>query len=101
MNRLTVVCVALLGSVLIAGHAHADRLFFTQDSLGGDPITHLRLSSAAHAHVAAALCRLADRYANGRVLALGGGGYNRANLAEAWNEVVEAFITATPDAAAN
>lgn len=68
------------------------------DSLRNDPITHLQLSSAAHAHVAGALCRLADRYAEGRILALGGGGYNRTNLAIAWNDVVQAFIDATPHA---
>ena len=61
------------------------------DSLRGDPITHLQLSSAAHAHAAAALARLADRHCAGRVLGLGGGGYNRSNLAQAWCAVVEAF----------
>jgi acetoin utilization protein AcuC len=59
------------------------------DSLAGDPITHLRLTAEAHAHAARRLCVLADRYANGRVLAMGGGGYNRANLARAWTRVVE------------
>ncbi len=67
------------------------------DSLQGDPITHLRLSSAAHARVATDLCRIADQTAQGRVLALGGGGYNRANLATAWNDVVQSFVDATPD----
>jgi acetoin utilization protein AcuC len=59
------------------------------DSLGGDPITHLRLTAEAHAHAARRLGVLADRYAGGRVLAMGGGGYNRANLALAWTRVVE------------
>jgi len=59
------------------------------DSLGGDPITHLRLTAEAHAHAARRLGVLADRYADGRVLAMGGGGYNRANLAAAWTRVVE------------
>lgn len=62
------------------------------DSLEGDPITHLRYSGAAHAHAAARLCTLADEYADGRVLAFGGGGYNRDNLAAAWSAVLEAFI---------
>jgi acetoin utilization protein AcuC len=31
----------------------------------------------------------ADRHAEGRLLAMGGGGYNRANLARAWTRVVE------------
>ena len=53
------------------------------DSLSGDPITHLRYSDASHRYVAGRLCQLADRYCNGRLLAMGGGGYNRENLARA------------------
>jgi acetoin utilization protein AcuC len=64
------------------------------DSLGGDPITHLALSGAAHAHAAAALCAIADRHAEGRILGMGGGGYNRRNLASAWTRVVHAFVHA-------
>ena len=59
------------------------------DSLGGDPITHLKLTAAAHAHAARRLGVLAERYAGGRVLGMGGGGYNRPNLARAWTRVVE------------
>ena len=59
------------------------------DSIAGDPITHLRYSPAAHRHAATRLVELADRYCPGRVLALGGGGYNRTNLALAWTAVVE------------
>jgi acetoin utilization protein AcuC len=59
------------------------------DSLAGDPITHLKLTAEAHAHAARRLGVLADRYAKGRVLAMGGGGYNRANLGQAWTRVVE------------
>jgi len=59
------------------------------DSLAGDPITHLQYSAEAHAHAAHRLGVLADRHADGRLLAMGGGGYNRANLARAWTRVVE------------
>jgi acetoin utilization protein AcuC len=59
------------------------------DSVGGDPITHLRLTAEAHAHAARRLAVLADRHAEGRVLGMGGGGYNRTNLATAWTRVVE------------
>jgi acetoin utilization protein AcuC len=38
------------------------------------------------------LCDIADKMCNGRVLALGGGGYNRSNLAKAWNEVVSGLL---------
>ncbi|HTE42814.1 MAG TPA: acetoin utilization protein AcuC [Steroidobacteraceae bacterium] len=62
------------------------------DSLEGDPITHLRLSPAAHALAARDLCSLADRLGHGRVLALGGGGYNRRNLALAWTGVVRSMV---------
>src|SRR5580693_9891031 len=62
------------------------------DSLEGDPITHLRLSAHSHGHAARTLRELADRLGHGRVLALGGGGYNRGNLAQAWNAVVENLL---------
>ncbi len=62
------------------------------DSIEGDPITHLALTPAAHAHAAARLKALAQECCAGRVLALGGGGYNRANLAAAWCAVVEALL---------
>jgi acetoin utilization protein AcuC len=63
------------------------------DSLAGDPLTHLEFSSKAHGHAAARLTALAQECCNGWVLALGGGGYNRASLAAAWNEVVAGLIT--------
>jgi acetoin utilization protein AcuC len=62
------------------------------DSLEGDPITHLRFSPRVHGRAARELAELADRLGHGRVLALGGGGYNRTNLAQAWNAVVEGLI---------
>jgi len=62
------------------------------DSLEGDPITHLRYSARSHAKAARELAELADRLGHGRVLGLGGGGYNRSNLAEAWTAVVESLL---------
>ncbi|WP_428623615.1 acetoin utilization protein AcuC [Sedimenticola sp.] len=59
------------------------------DSIRGDPITHLELSVASHGLVAGRMAAIADEFANGRMLALGGGGYNHRNLAHAWNEVFE------------
>jgi acetoin utilization protein AcuC len=64
------------------------------DSLAGDPITHLRYTEQAHADAAAALCRLADKHCAGRIVATGGGGYNRDNLARAWTRVVQSFVAA-------
>ncbi len=62
------------------------------DSLAGDPITQLEFTAAAHGHAAERLCALADRLCSGRLLGLGGGGYNRRNLADAWAAVVQAFV---------
>jgi acetoin utilization protein AcuC len=62
------------------------------DSVEGDPITHLRFSAASHGRAAQDLAALADRLGHGRVLGLGGGGYNRGNLAQAWNAVVEGLL---------
>jgi len=62
------------------------------DSLEGDPITHLRFSPKAHGRAARELSELAERFGHGRVLALGGGGYNRTNLAQAWTAVVENLL---------
>jgi acetoin utilization protein AcuC len=59
------------------------------DSIAGDPITHLRFSPGSHGAAARDLVRLADKLGHGRVLAFGGGGYNRNNLAKAWCAVVE------------
>ena len=70
------------------------------DSIAGDPITHLRLSSACHARAARELCALADRLGHGRVLALGGGGYDRGNLARAWSGVVRGAARRLKPAAA-
>ncbi len=62
------------------------------DCIEGDPITHLRLTPEIHRFVTRRLCRLAGRHAEGRLLATGGGGYNRPNLAAAWCNVVEAML---------
>jgi len=58
------------------------------DSIANDPITHMRFSPAAHAHAAASLCGIADEFCQGRLIALGGGGYNRGNLAAGWNAIL-------------
>ncbi len=65
------------------------------DSLEGDPITHLCYTEQAHADAATALCRLADKHCEGRIIGTGGGGYNRRNLARAWTRVVQSFVEAS------
>ena len=64
------------------------------DGLAGDPLTHLEYTAAAHRRAASRLCRLADRHAGGRILALGGGGYNPKGIADAWCAVVEELLEA-------
>jgi acetoin utilization protein AcuC len=64
------------------------------DSLEGDPITQLCYTEAAHAEAAASLCRIADEYCEGRIIGVGGGGYNRRNVARAWTRVVQSFVAA-------
>lgn len=66
------------------------------DSLSGDPITHLAYTEKAHGHAAASICRIADAYCEGRVLALGGGGYSLNNIAKAWTAVVNAMVNRDP-----
>jgi acetoin utilization protein AcuC len=65
------------------------------DSLEGDPLAHLRLTEEAHAHAARRLVDIANRHAKGRILGVGGGGYNRHNLARAWNRVLREFVEAS------
>ncbi len=62
------------------------------DSIAGDPITHMQFTPSVHAHTATRLCKLADELCQGRILATGGGGYDRANLAAAWTGVVRAML---------
>jgi acetoin utilization protein AcuC len=61
------------------------------DSLAGDPITHLAFTEQTHGYAAERLLGLAAELGCRGVLGLGGGGYNRANLARAWTRVVEAL----------
>ncbi len=77
-------------------HAQPDFIILQcgADSLGGDPLAHLLLTAASHRLAATSLAQLADELGHGRVLALGGGGYNRANIAAGWNAVVEALLQA-------
>jgi acetoin utilization protein AcuC len=62
------------------------------DSVGGDPLTHLNYTSYAHSYATKSLHKLAHNYCNGRLLALGGGGYNKNNIAEAWTAVAKSLI---------
>jgi acetoin utilization protein AcuC len=62
------------------------------DSLKHDPLAHLNLTHNSHKYAACKLHSLAHKHSNGRIVALGGGGYNKINIGDAWTAVVKAFI---------
>ena len=62
------------------------------DSMVGDPLTHLQFSVAAHTHATRRLVELATKYAKGRLLVYGGGGYNLDNVASGWCAVCKELI---------
>ena len=64
------------------------------DSIAGDPITNMEFSPTSPAHAARRLCEIADLYCDGRMLAMGGGGYNHDNIARSCAAVVDAMIKA-------
>lgn len=61
------------------------------DGLAGDPLADLRLTPAVHGRVVRSLRELAERHAQGRMMAFGGGGYSLENLSLAWCAVLEAL----------
>ena len=62
------------------------------DGLRGDPLAHLQYSPATHAFAARRLALIADRFSAGRLMAFGGGGYDRDNLAKAWTAVLDEIV---------
>lgn len=65
------------------------------DCIDGDPLTHLKYTSKAHRYAADKLHQLSHKHCDGRIIALGGGGYNQKNIADGWTEVVRSFINCT------
>ena len=59
------------------------------DSIKGDPITHLAYSEKAHAYATNRLLKLAEKHCDGKLLVMGGGGYNHRNIAKTWTAVVD------------
>lgn len=71
---------------------HKPEFIFLQcgaDGLDGDPITHLRYSSRAHSYATERLHALSHEVCDGRILAMGGGGYNPKNVEAAWFAVTK------------
>jgi acetoin utilization protein AcuC len=63
------------------------------DGLAGDPLTHLQYSSKAHAYAAKKLHAIAHEMCEGRILAMGGGGYNVQNISDSWSAVIRELAT--------
>lgn len=66
------------------------------DGLLGDPITDLRYTAEAHAYASRKLHLLADDLCEGRILAMGGGGYNPCNVSAAWSAVIRELSNSNP-----
>jgi acetoin utilization protein AcuC len=62
------------------------------DGLRNDPLAHLKYSAATHAHAARSLRHIAGQFSKGRMMAFGGGGYDRNNLAKAWAAVLREIV---------
>ena len=62
------------------------------DSIAGDPLTSLSFSSAVHQHAAKELSGIARRVGAKGLLGVGGGGYNRTNIAIGWTAVVQGML---------
>ena len=63
------------------------------DGLRGDPLAQLLYSAEVHRHAARRLRALADQFCGGRIMAFGGGGYDRTNLSQAWSAVLREFAS--------
>jgi acetoin utilization protein AcuC len=62
------------------------------DSIAGDPITQLKLTSNFHTHVVKRLMEVAHQHCQDRILIMGGGGYNLENIAQVWNAIIEELL---------
>lgn len=79
-------------SLIRAGRPQIVLMQAGADSIAGDPLTHLQLTPKSHRYAARCLRRIADEYADGKLIVFGGGGYNRNNIATTWSEVVEELL---------
>jgi acetoin utilization protein AcuC len=62
------------------------------DGSRDDPPAHLKYTPALHAHAAKSLRRVADRFSKRKLMAFGGGGYDRDSPAQARIAVLREFI---------
>lgn len=64
------------------------------DSMSGDPITDMQYSQSTHRFVTRELISYAESHCEGRLVALGGGGYNLDNISKGWCAVTETMVNA-------
>jgi acetoin utilization protein AcuC len=64
------------------------------DGMAGDPIGGLTFSAGFHSKIAELLHKAAHKECAGRIVALGGGGYDPGNCARAWTAVVRELVRA-------
>lgn len=62
------------------------------DGMEADPLAHLRYSPKSHEFAGETLHRIAHGLCDGKLLALGGGGYDRDSTASAWVNIVKALL---------
>jgi acetoin utilization protein AcuC len=62
------------------------------DGLKGDPLSHQQLTISVVSEVTRRVRRVADEFADGRLLVLGGGGYDIDNVSKGWAAVVSALL---------
>ncbi|MEZ4317378.1 MAG: hypothetical protein R3F61_07730 [Myxococcota bacterium] len=80
-------------------HAHRPAFVVFEagvDGLSTDPMSDQALTPAVFGEIAARVRALADEHAEGRLLVLGGGGYELTGLAQGWGAVVQALSAAPP-----
>lgn len=65
------------------------------DSHSGDILAHLELTTRTYEEFIGTLHKLAHEICSGRIVALGGGGYNPANVARCWTLVAASLSEAT------
>ena len=85
------------GRVVEHLRAHKPEFIILQcgaDSIAGDPLTGMEYTPVSFTRAARDLAAIARVFSGGRLLALGGGGYNLSNIAAGWNNVVQGLVEA-------
>ena len=80
--------------ITLAEKAEPELILFQcgADGLDGDPIAHLKYSPECHTFATENLLKLSERYCQGKIVGMGGGGYNIENVARAWLEVTKGLM---------